>query len=563
MKGLFHFMARLFGVSGMLFAFLSAALPATPASASSNVGTEITINTPTNGQTISGRAVTVGVTQGPDVYWDQLMIDGTAVLSGYGNFTWNSVNVANGTHTLMVRVFQKGGATPLGTAYVSAVVNNSNATPSVSPTPAPTPVPTATPKPSCVTITSPNQDATVSGSVPILTNDFCSGNWFESLFVDSVYIGDFKTNGAVFTSTNYANGNHLVEVSSQTMNPGSKFLGAANVTLNVKNSSSPTPTPNPSTTPAPTRSPSPTATPIPSGHFSFIGPASTLPSESSCAAAVNASPLPEHASWNQNDGTGYNSNQIVSTPSYFYTYVGNQIGYPNADFKNVDGNYAGTTDDILRWVSCKWGVDEDWVRAESQEESGWHQDCADMHGGSGCNGNGDYNNPDGTCSGLPTNLSGDGWQVTDSGGNYVGSKAVKNVGGYASWGIVQSKVACAEYYSWPMIALSTSWGSDYRWAKFHSCVTGGPSGRFNSIDYNNAVSRAKSSPNSLVPGGQLGPTNLLSNETNLQYLALGCIGTHFSGGWYGSSAVGYLTTSSGSDSFIPLLSSHAWPGGLY
>jgi hypothetical protein len=73
--------------------------------------------------------VAVGVTVGPDVYWDQLQIDGSSVLSGSGNFTWDSTTVANGTHRLMVRVFQQGGTVPIGTAYVSIIVNNSAATP--------------------------------------------------------------------------------------------------------------------------------------------------------------------------------------------------------------------------------------------------------------------------------------------------------------------------------------------------------------------------------------------------------------------------------------------------
>ena len=83
----------------------------------SNIGNEIIINSPSNSQSISGKAVSVSVTLGPDVYWDQLMVDGTDVLSGNGNLTWNSTTVANGTHTLKVRVFQQGGTMPIGTAF--------------------------------------------------------------------------------------------------------------------------------------------------------------------------------------------------------------------------------------------------------------------------------------------------------------------------------------------------------------------------------------------------------------------------------------------------------------
>jgi len=131
MKGFFGFVARLFGATAMLLAFLSA-VPVAQA-----IGAEIIIKAPSNGQTVSGK-VTVAVTLGPDVYWDQLKVDGVSVWAGTGNCTWNSTTVANGTHTLKVRAFQKGGTVPVGTASVSVVVKNLAASP--------TPVPSATPK---------------------------------------------------------------------------------------------------------------------------------------------------------------------------------------------------------------------------------------------------------------------------------------------------------------------------------------------------------------------------------------------------------------------------------
>ena len=39
----------------------------------------------------------------------------------------------------------------------------------------------------------------------------------------------------------------------------------------------------------------------------------------------------------------------------------------------VDGNFAGTTDEIIQWAACKWGVDEDYVRAQLVAESYWDQ----------------------------------------------------------------------------------------------------------------------------------------------------------------------------------------------
>ena len=42
----------------------------------------------------------------------------------------------------------------------------------------------------------------------------------------------------------------------------------------------------------------------------------------------------------------------------------------------VTGNFAGTTDEIIEWTACKWGIDEDIVRAQIAQESWWHQDAA-------------------------------------------------------------------------------------------------------------------------------------------------------------------------------------------
>ena len=37
----------------------------------------------------------------------------------------------------------------------------------------------------------------------------------------------------------------------------------------------------------------------------------------------------------------------------------------------ITGNFTGTTDEILQWGACKWGIDEDIVRAQAAKESYW------------------------------------------------------------------------------------------------------------------------------------------------------------------------------------------------
>src|SRR6185503_9117623 len=39
----------------------------------------------------------------------------------------------------------------------------------------------------------------------------------------------------------------------------------------------------------------------------------------------------------------------------------------------IDGRFTGTTEEILRWAACKWGVDEDLVKAQAAIESWWRQ----------------------------------------------------------------------------------------------------------------------------------------------------------------------------------------------
>jgi hypothetical protein len=39
---------------------------------------------------------------------------------------------------------------------------------------------------------------------------------------------------------------------------------------------------------------------------------------------------------------------------------------------HVTGNFTGTTDEIIQWVSHKWGLDEDIARAQAAKESWWH-----------------------------------------------------------------------------------------------------------------------------------------------------------------------------------------------
>ena len=39
----------------------------------------------------------------------------------------------------------------------------------------------------------------------------------------------------------------------------------------------------------------------------------------------------------------------------------------------VDGQFTGTTDEILQWAACKWGLPDNLIRADAFVESTWFQ----------------------------------------------------------------------------------------------------------------------------------------------------------------------------------------------
>src|SRR5262245_9938478 len=51
-------------------------------------------------------------------------------------------------------------------------------------------------------------------------------------------------------------------------------------------------------------------------------------------------------------------------------YRSSEMDPPYTWMKLVDGQYAGTTEMIIRWAACKWGMDEDMIRAQATTEHG-------------------------------------------------------------------------------------------------------------------------------------------------------------------------------------------------
>ncbi len=95
-----------------------------------------------------------------------------------------------------------------------------------------------------------------------------------------------------------------------------------------------------------------------------LPPGAALPDERACAAAVSRSvwePRPDNDRANRTVPPG-------PVPSRSW-------GNAEADGlrDRVTGRFTGTTDEIIRWASCKWGFGADVTRAQAVRESDWHQ----------------------------------------------------------------------------------------------------------------------------------------------------------------------------------------------
>ncbi|HXV91901.1 MAG TPA: hypothetical protein VD813_01280 [Pseudonocardia sp.] len=93
-----------------------------------------------------------------------------------------------------------------------------------------------------------------------------------------------------------------------------------------------------------------------------------LPSDAECADSVERTGRelrPENTEANNTVPRG------VRVPAWTdpgYAPELNEVVIPR-----IDGQFTGTTDEIIQWGACKWGLNADVVRAMAVEESGWRQ----------------------------------------------------------------------------------------------------------------------------------------------------------------------------------------------
>ncbi len=326
-----------------------------------------------------------------------------------------------------------------------------------------------------VIIDSPSNGATVSGTVTVKT--YVNNAWWSKLFVDGNGLSTAATGNVSFTwnSAGVANGSHVITVNAYPS--GEPANASESITVTVENGSSGGGGGSSSGGSSSTTSTS---------HFSTLSSSATLPSDSSCASQIGS----ESEMVPANDGP--NNTEPTSAQLAEYAaegYSANLYGGEWA-YARVDGQYTGTTDMIYRWAACKWGIDEDVVRAQATGEN-WSWNQVDSGGDertsySQCV-NGDF-----------TSL----W-------NYMCTDCC-----YQSWSNWQTKVY-NNWQTWPMIHDSTAFAADYRFADQRACMDGDLAGYFAGRAANNGHSYASD-----IASG------------NLNTILWGCIGYHYSGDWY-------------------------------
>jgi hypothetical protein len=225
----------------------------------------------------------------------------------------------------------------------------------------------------------------------------------------------------------------------------------------------------------------PPSAPSAPARFTTLPPGATLPSESECASRVRRN------SWEprlDNYTANYRipSHQQIADLAPWDSYSGQD---PKADTlrRQITGNFTGTTDEILQWVACKWGIDEDIVRAEAVAESHWHQSQE-----------GDQTNDRRLC---PPGT----WNGTSC---------------YQSYGILQIKYIYNKT-AWPMSRDDTAFSAEYMYGIIRACYEGWTTYLSESI------------PVAGYPRYHAGDI-------------WGCIGRWYSGGWYVQDAIGYINS---------------------
>ena len=185
-----------------------------------------------------------------------------------------------------------------------------------------------------------------------------------------------STQSSCATPTSVANGGKTSPT------PGSRTAGSGTPAPTPKATPTRSAAPTPKSTAAPTPTSAPKTTtstgpPAAAGYFTLrpVGGWSSLPGDSTCAGAVRYStwePRPQNYQQNHTmPASGAMAASFATRPRA----LGGSYNtlWDTWLLRRVDGRYTGTTDEILQWAACKWGLPDNLIRADAVVESTWFQ----------------------------------------------------------------------------------------------------------------------------------------------------------------------------------------------
>jgi autotransporter family porin len=220
-------------------------------------------------------------------------------------------------------------------------------------------------------------------------------------------------------------------------------------------------------------------------RFSLVPAGAPLPTGATCARLVRSMP--------EQEPSNVTYNARATTPAEVAKLdpwdMANEIFDPAALTlqARLTGDFTGTTDELLQWVACKWGFDEDYLRAEAYQQSTWRQRA-----------HGDWlDTPDPDC---PPNADTQTMNGTPQCAQTYGMLQVM-------WKYHKS--------AWPMFRDSTPFHLDFVYGLRRVCFEGWDTGQ---------ASRAP-----------------VAGKPYMKNDYMGCLGAHFSGQWYDDEANAYIS----------------------
>jgi hypothetical protein len=101
------------------------------------------------------------------------------------------------------------------------------------------------------------------------------------------------------------------------------------------------------------------------GYFPTLPPTATLPSEATCDAQVHYSP------WEPRPQNNAANHRVPAQPLRIRNHPAFNATWQSKYRPRVTGNFTGTTEEIIQWAACKWGLADEILRAQAVAETSW------------------------------------------------------------------------------------------------------------------------------------------------------------------------------------------------